>query len=70
MDYGIWDIGAGAPRGSCLAPLSSSSISMIFHKLSKILPCPCADDTSLSYQSHDLTQLNEAVNSDLRQLDT
>ena len=29
-----------------------------------------ADDTSLSYQSHDLTRLNEAINSDLRKLDT
>ena len=29
-----------------------------------------ADDTSLCYQSHDLTRLNEAINSDLRKLDT
>ena len=27
-----------------------------------------ADDTSLCYQSHDLTPLNEAINSDLRKL--
>ena len=29
-----------------------------------------ADDTSLCYQSHDLTLLNEAINGDLRKLDT
>ena len=29
-----------------------------------------ADDTSLCYQSHDLTWLNEAINSDLEKLDT
>ena len=29
-----------------------------------------ADDTSLCYQSHNLTRLNEAINSDLRKLDT
>ena len=29
-----------------------------------------ADDTSLCYQSHDLTLLNEAINSHLRKLDT
>ena len=29
-----------------------------------------ADDTSLCYQSSDITQLNEAINSDLKQLDT
>ena len=29
-----------------------------------------ADDTSLYHQSHDLTQLNEAINSDLIKLET
>ena len=29
-----------------------------------------ADDTSLCYQSHDLTRLNKAINSDLKKLDT
>ena len=28
------------------------------------------DDTSLCYQSSDITQLNEAINGDLKQLDT
>ena len=29
-----------------------------------------ADDTSLCHQSHDLTLLNEAIDSDLRKLET
>ena len=29
-----------------------------------------ADDTSLCHQSHDLTQLNEAISSDLKKLET
>ena len=29
-----------------------------------------ADDTSLCYQSHDMTRLNEVINSDLAKLDT
>ena len=29
-----------------------------------------ADDTSLCHQSRDLTQLNEAINSDLKKLET
>ena len=29
-----------------------------------------ADDASLCHQSHDLTQLSEAINSDLRYLET
>ena len=29
-----------------------------------------ADDTSLCHQSHDLTQLNEAINSDLKKINT
>ena len=29
-----------------------------------------ADDTSFCRQSHDLTQLNEAINTDLRELET
>ena len=67
MDSKIGDIEVGAPQGSCLGPLlfliyindlpqsvQDSTVSMY------------ADDTSLCYQSHDLTQLNEAINSDLK----
>ena len=71
MDSKIGDIEVGAPQGSCLGPLlfliyindlpqavQDSTLSMY------------ADDTSLCYQSHHLTRLNEAINSDLKKLDT
>ena len=70
LDSKIGDKEVGVPQGSCPALFSSSSTPMISHKLSKILPCPCLLMTSLCYQSHDLTQLNEAINSDLKKLDS
>ena len=71
VDSEIGDIEVDVPQGSCLGPLLflvyindrpqavlDSNVSMY------------ADDTSLSYQSHDMTRLNEAINSDLTKLDT
>ena len=71
VDSKIGNIEIGVPQGSCLGPLlflifindfpqavQDSTVSMY------------ADDTSLCYQSHDLTRLNKAINSDLKKLDT
>ncbi len=64
-------IEVGVPQGSCLGPLlfflyindlpqavQGSNVSMY------------ADDTSLCHQASNMTQLNEAINSDVEQLDT
>ena len=71
VDSNVAEIDVGVPQGSCLGPLlfliyindlpqavQDSSVTMY------------ADDTSLCHQSHDLTQLNEAINSDLKKLET
>ena len=71
VDSRIGDIEVGVPQGSCLGPLlfpiyindlpqdvKDSTLSMF------------ADDTSLCHHSHDLTRMNEAMDSDLWKLDT
>ena len=71
VDSDVGEIEVGVPQGSCLGPLlfliyindlpqavQGSSVTMY------------ADDTSLCHQSHDLTQLNEAINSDLTKLES
>ena len=70
-DSTLGNIEVGVPKGSHLGPLlflvyinnlpqavQESNVSMY------------ADDTSLCYQSHDLTRLNEAINNDLRKFDS
>ena len=71
VDSKIGDIEIGVPQGSCLGPL----LFLIFindlpQAVQDSIVSMYADDTSLCYQSHDLTRLNKAINSDLKKLDT
>ena len=71
VDSTLGNIEVGVPQGSCLGPL-------LFLIYTNDLPqavqesyvSKYADDISLCYQSHDLIRLNEAINDDLRNLDT
>ena len=71
VDSNVGEIEVSVPQGSCLGPLlfliyindlpqavQHSSVTMY------------ADDTSPCHQSRDLTQLNKAINSDLKKLET
>ena len=71
MDLKIGDIEVGVPQGSCFGPLLFLIyINDLSQAVQDSTVSMYADDTSLCYQSHDLTRLNEAINSDLKKLDT
>ena len=70
VDSNINDINIGVPQGSCLGPLLFlvyiNDFSCIL-KSSKV--STYADDTSIYHSSKDITQLNTALNEELRRLD-
>ena len=70
MDSKIGDIEVGVPQGSCLgALLLLIYINDLPQAVRKSTVSIYADDTSLCYQSNDLTRLNGAINSDLKELE-
>ena len=67
----LGNIEVGAPQGSCLGPLLFLVyINELPQAVQESNVSMSADDTSLCYQSHDLTRLNEVINNDLRKLDS
>ena len=71
MDSKIGDIEVGVPQGSCLGPLLFLIyINDLLQAVQDSTVSMYADDTSLCHQSHHLTRLNEAINCDLKKLDT
>ena len=71
IDSDVGEIEVGVPKGSCLGPLLFLVyINDLLKAVQGSSVTLYADDTSLCHQSHDLTQLNEAINSDLTKLET
>ena len=70
VDSTVEEINVGVPQGSCLGPLLFLVyINDLPQAVQKSSMSMYADDTSLCHQSSDIAQLNEAMNSDLAQVE-
>ena len=71
IDSDIGDLETGVPKGSCLRPLLFLIyINDLPWAIQDSVVSMYADDTSLCYQSSDMTQLSEAINNYLKIVDT
>ena len=70
FDSNIGNIDVGVPQGSCLGSLLFLIyINDLLQVVKTSTVSMYADDTSLTLQSQDISQLNETINDDLRRLD-
>ena len=70
VDSTVEDINVDVPQGSCLGPLLFLIyINDLPQAVQKSSMSMYTDDTSLCHQSSDIAQLNEAINSDLAQVE-
>ena len=70
-DSVVREIDVGVPQGSCFDPLVFLIyITDLPQAVQDSFMTMHADDTSPCHQSYDLTQLNEAINSDVKKLET
>ena len=70
VDSQIENINIGVPQGSCLGPLLFLAyINDLPRAIKNSTTSMYADDTSLCFQSKDLSRVNEALNEDLSRLD-
>ena len=71
IDFRIQNIKVGAPQGSCRDPLLFLIYINYLHKIvSNATVFMYAEDNSLSFINENLVRLNEALNTDLKSLDT
>ena len=70
IDSKVEEINVGVPQGSCLGPLL---FLICINDLPRSVPgsrvSMYADDTSICHQSFGIAQMNEAINSDLAQVE-